>query len=282
MTLRPQSFRLTLRAAHDGDVPAIQKVAREAWDATYSGLMGEAERRRMLEHLYPTHSLGEDIGQHGSSFLVAALGDAVVGFAELVREGSGAEIARVAVQPEWQRRGIASALLARGLAELAAAGAREVTAAVESTDEGCRRLFESRGFRAIDEEISELDDMEVELVEYAREIGEPSELAAAAEATIWIEDGTAPRQHADRAPRFVTVLETDDPSRLAFAESVLEGAGIAYAIRGGVATEGGHGEEGGREGGAEIRVARSQEQEALGLLEDLDEVAPALEDQGEA
>ncbi len=281
MTLRPQRVRLILRPAREQDVPAIQKVAREAWDATYSDLMGEAERRRMLEHLYPSHTLCEDIGHHGSSFLVATLGDSVVGFAELVREGSAAEVARVAVQPGWQRQGIGSALLARGLADLAEAGIEEVTAAVESTDEGCRRLFESRGFRAGDQEISELDDLEVELVEYAREIGEPDELAAAAGATIWIEDGNSPRQHPDRTPRLVTVLETDDSSRLAFAESVLEGAGIAYAIRGEVFGKGGEAEESGAESGAEIRVAPSQEAEALELLEDLDEVEPALEDQGE-
>lgn len=282
MTLQPQQVRLVLRPARERDVPAIQKVAREAWDATYRDLMGEAERRRMLEHIYPAHTLCEDIGHHGSSFLVAALGDAVVGFAELVWEGSAAEVARVAVQPEWQRHGIGSALLARGLADLAEAGVEEVTAAVEVTDEGCRRLFERRGFRAVDQEVSELDDLEVELVEYAREIGEPGELAAAAEATVWIEDGKGPRRRSERAPSFVTVLETDDPSRLAFAESVLEGAGIAYAIRGEVPEEGRASEDGSPEGCAEIRVASSQEDEAVGLLETLDEVEPALEDQGEA
>ncbi len=282
MTLQPQAVRLTLRPACERDVPAIQKVAREAWDATFSDLMGEAERRRMLEHLYPTHSLCEDLCHRGSSFLVAALGDAVVGFAELVQEGASAEVARVAVRPDWQRRGIASALLAHGLAELAAGGVQEVTAAVESTDEGCRRLFERRGFRAVEQEISEIDDLRVELVEYAREIREPDELATSSEATIWIEDGTTPRRSSERAPRFVTVLETDDPSRLAFAESVLDGAGIAFAIRGEVAEEGGEVGEGPSERGAEIRVAPSQEEEALGVLEALDEVEPALEDQGEA
>ncbi len=281
MTLQPQRLLLNLRPARERDVPAIQRVAREAWDATFAGLMGEAERRRMVKRVFPTHTLCEDIGLHGSSFLVAAAGDAVVGFAELVREHSSAEVARVAVLPAWQRRGIASALLTRGLAELAAAGVRKVTAAVESTDEGCRRLFECRGFRAAGQEASEIDDLDVELVEYAREIREPDDLAASAEATVWLEDGATVPERTGPAPSFVTVLETDDPSRLAFAESVLEGSGIAFAIRGGVSEEGGEAEEGASEGGAEIRVAASQEEEALGLLEQLDEVELAFEDQGE-
>ena len=281
MTLQPQRVLLTLRPARDRDVPAIQRVARDAWDATFSGLMGEAERRRMVERVFPTHTLCEDIGLHGSSFLVATLDETVVGFAELVREHSSAEVARVAVHPDWQRRGIASALLTRGLAELAAAGVAEVTAAVESTDEGCRRLFERRGFRPAGYEASEIDDLDVELVEYAREIREPDELAASAEATVWIEDGATLPERTGPEPRFVTVLETGDPSRLAFAESVLEGSGIAFAIRGRVNEEGGRVEDGTTEGGAEIRVAASQAEEALGLLEHLDEVELALEEQGE-
>lgn len=299
MTMTPRKVRLAIRLAEERDVPAIQEVAREAWEATYSGLLGAAERRDLVERLYSRRSLREDIARHSSLFLVATLEGAVVGFGEIVIEGRSGEVARIGVRPDWQRRGIATSLLKRGLAALAGDGVKAVSAAVEVEDEGCRRLFEGNDFSPVAEPPTELEDYGVELVQYRRSIGNGDRLeAAASEATVWVDDGrrVCPRCHrtvreaveacpecgatlvaeasdrpalrADRAPRFVTVLATSDESRLSFAESVLEGAGIAFATRGG-------GRGGRPEDGVEIRVTEARAEEARELLETLEEVQPA-------
>lgn len=269
MTLAPRTAPLEIRPAEERDVEGIQRVAREAWDQVYSGLFGAAERKRVLEHAFSRRSLLEDLGRHSSWFFVAAAGDGVVGFAELVLEGDTCgEVVRVAVTPEWQRRGIATVLLSRGFAVLAAAGATCVTAAVEPEDEACRALFERQGFAGTGEPLSDLDDLGMELAEYRRPLdpaegeGEPPP-----EATVWVElesDGTGAEPGRRRpVPRGVPVLATSDESRLSFVASALEGAGIVYALH-----PEGTGE--GDEEVVEVRVARSRVDEARQLLDALD------------
>ncbi|HUF79224.1 MAG TPA: GNAT family N-acetyltransferase [Thermoanaerobaculia bacterium] len=304
MTVAPRKVRLAVRPAEERDVPALQKVAREAWEATYSGLLGTAEREELVEHLYSRRGLREDIARHSSLFFVATVEDAVVGFAELVAEGRAGEVARVAVRPDWQRRGVATTLLRRGLAALAGEGVEAATAGVEVEDEGCRRLFERNGFSATAEPPTELDDYGVELVQFRRRLDSPTDVeAAAGEATIWLDDGrkTCPECHRrlheatevcpdcrvtlvagssiwpegreERAPDLVVVLSTSDESRLAFAQEALEGAGIAFAVEG---TEAAGVELEVRT--VEILVAEAEAEAALELLDRMEELEPATDE----
>lgn len=297
MTMTPRKVELVLRPAEERDVAAIQRIAREAWDETYAETVGPVARREILDHLCSRRSLLEDIGRHDSFFFVATLEDGVVGFAELVAEGKAGEVARIAVRTDWQRRGVGTSLLRRGLAALAAGGAREVTAGVEIQDVACRQLFERNGFEAAEVPVAELEEYDdLELVQYRRSLEDAATLEAAAEATVWVDDGqrVCPRCHrrldsgaeacpdcgvtlvaetpgrrrarAERAPRFVTVLATGDESRVSFAESALEGAGIVYAVRGGAP---GNGSE---ERIVEVRVAESRAEEAREVLDALEGV----------
>lgn len=265
MTMTPRKLELVLRPAEERDVPAIQQIAREAWDETYGGSVGALERQEILGHLCSRRSLLEDIGRHNSFFFVAALEDGVVGFAEVVAEGRSGEVARVAVLPDWQRRGVATSLLRRGLAALAAAGAREVTAAIEIQDVACRQLFERNGFEVIEAPVSELEELDdLELVQLRRAIEDAATVEAAAEATVWVEDGQRPYPRGQR--QFETVLSTSDESRLSFVESALEGAGIVYVVH--EASSGGRPEE----GLVEIQVAESRVEEAREVLDALETV----------
>jgi N-acetylglutamate synthase-like GNAT family acetyltransferase len=271
MTATPRKIQVIIRPAEERDVPAIQQIAREAWDETYGGTVGRLEREKILEHLCSRQSLLEDIGRHESYFFVAALEDGVVGFAEVVAEGRAGEVARLAVLPDWQRRGVATSLLQRGLAALAAGGAREVTTAIEIQDVGCRQLFERNGFEAVEAPVAEIEELDdLELIQLRRSLDDAADLEAAAEATVWVEDGHRPSPRPNH--RFVTVLSTADESRLSFVESALEGAGIVYVV---------HESNGGgtEEGLVEIQVADSRAEEAREVLEALEGVEVELADQ---
>jgi ribosomal protein S18 acetylase RimI-like enzyme len=293
MTLAPRRAELMLRPAEERDAEAIQRVAREAWEKTAQGVLGTADRAELVGHLYERRSLLEDIAHHRSLFLVATLEDAVVGFAEFVFEGRAGEVARVAVRPDWQRRGVASALLRRGLAAFAEAEVEVVTAAVEPQDEACRLLFERHGFESAGGPLEDLEGVGIELAEYRRRLdggAGPSEPAA--EATVWVDDSrrTCPRCHGhfqepvescprcgapliaeaprrreartEWAPHFATLVASSDESRLAFVQAALESAGIRFSVhRCGTEAD---------EEVVEVQVAGGQVEEARQLLDALE------------
>lgn len=303
MTLTPTRIDLVVRAAEERDVEAIQRVAREAWEAAARDLLGAADRAEMVGHLYERRTLLEDVGRHDSLFLVATLQDAVVGFGEFVFEGRAGEVARVAVRPDWQRRGVASALLRRGLGAFVERGIELVTAAVEPEDESCRLLFERNGFEATGQPPDDLEELGGELAEYRRRLDPGAELATGgAEATVWVDESrrTCPRCHRHfhervetcpgchvtlvaeaprrqearmaQSPRFATVVASSDESRLAFVQSALEAAGIRFSVR--REAKGGNGEV------VEVQVAGAHLEEAREVLDALEseEVEAGAED----
>lgn len=294
MTLTPTRIDLAIRPAEERDVAAIQRVAREAWETTARRVLGAADREELVGHLYERRTLLEDVGRHSSLFLVATLQDAVVGFGEFVFEGRAGEVARVAVRPDWQRRGVATALLRCGLAAFAERDVKVVTAAVEPEDEACRLLFERNGFTAVAQPPDDLEELGGELAEYRRRLDDGSRLVeGCAEATVWIDDSrrTCPRCHRhyhealetcrhcgvtlvaeaprsretrrEPAPRFTTLVTSSDESRLAFVQSALEAAGIRFSIR--REAENGEGEV------VAVRVAGVQIAEARQVLDALEE-----------
>jgi len=176
MTMKPRQCELEIRPADAPDVPAIQQVAREAWEETYAGFLGAFDRSEIRGHMYSERALREDIERRGSHFFVAAVERAVVAFGEFVSEGSSGEVVRIAVRPAWQRQGIATALLSRGLSVLASAGASEVTAGIEREDEPARSFFEAHTFRRVDDHgrdtPREMRTPDVDLLEYALALSE--------------------------------------------------------------------------------------------------------------
>lgn len=297
MTMTPRQCELQIRPAEERDVPAIQRVAREAWEKTYDELLGPSDRREIRGHLYSERTLLEDVGRHTSYLFVATVDGAVVAFAECVREGSGGEVARIAVRPVWQRHGIAGALLAAGMHALAEEGVGEVTTGIEREDEPARAFFEAHGFRRVHEHASDLELPELELIEYQREVPERMD-AFPERIEVWCDDGGrfCPRCHRryragaevckscgvslvadppgrpqEDDHRYVPVLRTADASRISLVSSALESTEIAFSVRG---------QDGPAGDPREIWVAPGREIEAREVIDRLEESAVGVEDDG--
>jgi ribosomal-protein-alanine N-acetyltransferase len=63
--------------------------------------------------------------------------------------GPEAEIADLAVAPDWRRRGIGQALLTRSIAELVAVGVKTLYLEVRESNAAARTLYETNGFRSV-------------------------------------------------------------------------------------------------------------------------------------
>lgn len=78
---------------------------------------------------------------------VARAGERLVAFCSAWLVVDELHINNLAVRPEWRRRGVASALLARVLADAAARGARRATLEVRRSNEAALSLYRRLGFQ---------------------------------------------------------------------------------------------------------------------------------------
>jgi len=83
----------------------------------------------------------------GSLFLAAKSGGRIAGYALACAEKRGAEIASLAVHPQYRRRGIAGALMRDTLRRLRAAGVHRVELTVRTGNTAALELYRSLGFR---------------------------------------------------------------------------------------------------------------------------------------
>ncbi len=144
---------VTVRPLQTDDTDRIVDLSLRAWQpvfASFRDLLGP----RLFERFYPdwraaqAAAVRDAIGANTTS--VAVLGRTVVGFVNVIvkqKEASG-EIYMIAVDPNHQRRGIASTLTSWALEEMNRRGATLATVAT-GADPGhapARRTYEAAGF----------------------------------------------------------------------------------------------------------------------------------------
>ncbi len=100
--------------------------------------------------VYPrpwTSRLFEDeLERSGRIYLVARLGATVVGYAGVLMIADDGHIATIAVDPAWQRHGVARCLLVELVREARELGANQLTLEVRVTNRGAQNLYRSLGF----------------------------------------------------------------------------------------------------------------------------------------
>lgn len=82
-------------------------------------------------------------------YLVAMVGNQVVGYGGMWVLVDEAHVTNIAVLPQWRRQGIAQALLNNLIDMAKAHGADKMTLEVRKSNWGARRLYERLGFEAL-------------------------------------------------------------------------------------------------------------------------------------
>jgi ribosomal-protein-alanine N-acetyltransferase len=82
-------------------------------------------------------------------FVVAKVGGRIAGYAVACAEKRNAEIASLAVHPDYRRRGVADALMRHTLRELRGAGFGRVELMVRTGNTAGAQLYRSLGFRRV-------------------------------------------------------------------------------------------------------------------------------------
>ncbi len=88
----------------------------------------------------------DELDRSGRVYLVARLGATVVGYAGVLMIADDGHVATIAVDPAWQRHGIARCLLVELVRQAMQLGANQLTLEVRVTNRGAQDLYRSFGF----------------------------------------------------------------------------------------------------------------------------------------
>jgi len=144
---------LKIRQANDSDKQAIWEINIKAWDgctnselleARHGVIDGKGWRQRIAE------SIAKSMSRESVTTFVAEVNGSVVGYAEAMMDRHPSSevgvIGHNAVAPEYRRRGIGAALVARVIELLTGRGARVLKVITLLSDEPVRRIYENLGF----------------------------------------------------------------------------------------------------------------------------------------
>ena len=106
------SLNIQIRPVTQPDVPAIAALAREIWQATYPGIITQAQIDFMLEQRYGHERLYDDLEDLHKWLDQAFLGDRRIGFAFSEIYKGEFKLDKLYIHPDVQRRGVGGQLIA--------------------------------------------------------------------------------------------------------------------------------------------------------------------------
>ena len=138
-----------IRKMHVEDIPQVQDVAKKSWNATYEGIIPFEIQEKFLENAYNNDRMKQRLER--SFLFVAEIDSNVVGFANFspVYDEGKAELGAIYLYPEYQGKGIGSALLQKGINELE--GVEEIYINVERDNEIGKSFYDAKGFQVLKE-----------------------------------------------------------------------------------------------------------------------------------
>ncbi|MFY0741269.1 GNAT family N-acetyltransferase [Solibacillus silvestris] len=138
-----------IRKMHVEDIPQVQDVAKKSWNATYEGIIPFEIQEKFLKVAYNNDRMKQRLER--SFLFVAEIDSNVVGFANFspVNDEGKAELGAIYLYPEYQGKGIGSALLQKGINELE--GVVEIYINVERDNEIGKSFYDAKGFQVLKE-----------------------------------------------------------------------------------------------------------------------------------
>lgn len=134
---------------HVEDIPQVQDVAKKSWNATYEGIIPFEIQEKFLKVAYNNDRMKQRLER--SFLFVAEIDSNVVGFANFspVNDDGKTELGAIYLYPEYQGKGIGSALLQKGINELE--GVEEIYINVERDNEIGKSFYDAKGFQVLKE-----------------------------------------------------------------------------------------------------------------------------------
>ena len=105
---------IEIRKADLGDIPVIQQIAYRTWPHTFGAILSPSQIAYMLDWMYTTAALQEQMEKEGHLFFLAIDGDDAVGFVGCQPNYKGQatiKIHKLYILPNQQGKGVGRELL---------------------------------------------------------------------------------------------------------------------------------------------------------------------------
>ncbi|WNS73557.1 GNAT family N-acetyltransferase [Bacillus sp. DTU_2020_1000418_1_SI_GHA_SEK_038] len=145
-------MKYSIRIMTLDDIPQVQNVAKSSWNHTYEGIIPRDIQDNFLKSAYNYEMMKRRL-EH-SYLYVSEIDGKIVGFANFspVKEHGEIELGAIYLLPEYQGKGIGTALLREGLHLIE--GINEVYINVERDNHIGKNFYDAKGFTVV----SEFDD----------------------------------------------------------------------------------------------------------------------------
>ena len=148
-----------IRIATLDDIPVIQEIAYQTWPSTYGGIISEEQILYMLDLMYSTNSIVQQMSKGHQFFLFESENkeNYVMGFASVSDEGNGvSKLNKLYVLPSAHKTGSGKALLNAAKEYAKKNGGKELILQVNKQNSAIG-FYESQGLTIKYESVFELD-----------------------------------------------------------------------------------------------------------------------------
>jgi ribosomal protein S18 acetylase RimI-like enzyme len=145
-------MEFAIRKMQKNDIQQVQQVAKKSWNTTYKGIIPLAIQENFLSSAYNDDMMQKRL--EVSYLYVSEVEGKIVGFVNFssVKEDGETELGAIYLYPEYQGKGIGTALLQEGINNLK--DVKKVFINVEKDNTIGTKFYEAKGF----EVVSEFDD----------------------------------------------------------------------------------------------------------------------------
>lgn len=159
-----------IRKMRKKDIEQVQDVAIKSWHATYEGIIPLEIQDNFLRSAYSDKMMKRRL--KNTHIFISEAEEKVVGFANYspVSDEGKVELAALYLYPEYQGKGIGTALLSAGVEKLK--GVKEINLSVEKNNQKGAAFYEAKGFKITSEFNDNFDGHILKTVRMTLKIGD--------------------------------------------------------------------------------------------------------------
>ncbi|MBC8985346.1 GNAT family N-acetyltransferase [Pedobacter sp. N36a] len=151
---------LNIYTATKNDFPVIQKIANETWPATFGAILSPKQISYMLEMMYSTAALTEQVTEKGHHFLLVKDVANDLGYASYELNYKGlpkTKIHKIYLLPEAQGKGVGK-LLMNTITAIAKDNQNTALSLNVNRDNSAFQFYKNVGFELVGEENIDIGD----------------------------------------------------------------------------------------------------------------------------